>query len=603
MLRIFRYIIILTLLFSTPIYAAVNQVSEEDGDPSMFPWKVKVPNGSMTNNGDGTASLSWLTSFTESDPLSWSKATAQTLLTGSKSGSFNLTTSGDISCAKLTYTSLDPAIPTPTIDSVLTAGNTSAWQDLVLTNGSGTFNYVNATGVSSGYKIAGLRALSSKGILDGSDNYFIGFAGNFTMTGTTNLCFGGYSGLSLTDGINNVFMGAFSGYATTGGSDNVMLGALAGGNNILGSSNMFMGSEAGGQNDGGSNNVCIGAQAGYLNEDSSGNTFIGKNSGRSATGGYNTCIGYEAGYKALGTRNVNIGVWAGYWETGSNALYIDSYDRGSTANDKAKALVYGVFDADPANQTIKFNANATVNGTLGAGAITGTSYLLNDANTSITEDGSGNLTLTDANAGAITLTALKSMRNIWIHVKNQLAGELTLADGTNWAAQYSFISSIKVKTTLSNWNLYLCETSDFITDALMGTGTVFSDGTLEYGVGYFDATGDWCDTPVTIKFTSGSLIGQSFTITDSYFNGSWNSKNYFCGDLLDATDLVQGDTFQILGVPITARQLVANRSGSFDISVLREYNSDSNNVYLYLDDVNAEGYPAEILIEGEARRH
>ena len=43
---------------------------------------------------------------------------------------------GDISVGKVTYTSLDPAIPTPTLDLVLTAGDTSASNNLTLTNGT-----------------------------------------------------------------------------------------------------------------------------------------------------------------------------------------------------------------------------------------------------------------------------------------------------------------------------------------------------------------------------------------------------------------------------------------------------------------------------------
>jgi hypothetical protein len=57
LLRILRYIII-ALLIATPCYSAVNQVSEEDGSPSVFPWKIKFNNGSVTNNGDGTVSIS-----------------------------------------------------------------------------------------------------------------------------------------------------------------------------------------------------------------------------------------------------------------------------------------------------------------------------------------------------------------------------------------------------------------------------------------------------------------------------------------------------------------------------------------------------------------
>lgn len=45
------------LLIATPCYAGINAIEEQDGSPSLFPWKVKVSNGSLTDNGDGTASL------------------------------------------------------------------------------------------------------------------------------------------------------------------------------------------------------------------------------------------------------------------------------------------------------------------------------------------------------------------------------------------------------------------------------------------------------------------------------------------------------------------------------------------------------------------
>ncbi len=38
-------------------HAAVNRIAEEDGSPSLYPYEVKFPNGSITNNGDGTASI------------------------------------------------------------------------------------------------------------------------------------------------------------------------------------------------------------------------------------------------------------------------------------------------------------------------------------------------------------------------------------------------------------------------------------------------------------------------------------------------------------------------------------------------------------------
>ena len=63
MLRIFRCITIgfIVACLSLSSYAAVNQIEEEDGSPSKFPWKIIVPNVSLTDNGDGTVALSYIT--------------------------------------------------------------------------------------------------------------------------------------------------------------------------------------------------------------------------------------------------------------------------------------------------------------------------------------------------------------------------------------------------------------------------------------------------------------------------------------------------------------------------------------------------------------
>jgi len=47
----------LLLLLCSPVFAGVNNITEEDGSPSTFPWKIKFPNGTVTDNGDGTASI------------------------------------------------------------------------------------------------------------------------------------------------------------------------------------------------------------------------------------------------------------------------------------------------------------------------------------------------------------------------------------------------------------------------------------------------------------------------------------------------------------------------------------------------------------------
>lgn len=50
-----------------------------------------------------------------------------------------------------------------------------------------------------------------------------------------------------------------------------------------------------------------------------------------------------------------IGYQAGYYETGSNKLFIDNANRTSEANARVTALVYGIFNAAVASQSLLVN--------------------------------------------------------------------------------------------------------------------------------------------------------------------------------------------------------------------------------------------------------
>lgn len=53
---------VFVLVLAGPLWAPINparlNISDEDGVPSLYPWQLRVTNGSLTDNGDGTASLS-----------------------------------------------------------------------------------------------------------------------------------------------------------------------------------------------------------------------------------------------------------------------------------------------------------------------------------------------------------------------------------------------------------------------------------------------------------------------------------------------------------------------------------------------------------------
>lgn len=87
-------------------------------------------------------------------------------------------------------------------------------------------------------------------------------------------------------------------------------------------------------------------------------------------------------------------------------------------------------------------------------------YQVEDERVKIYSDGGGNLLLEDV-AGVTSLAALKSMRNIWLRLDGYTPGNITLSDNINWDAKYTYISSIKVETDSTNWDLWICESSEF----------------------------------------------------------------------------------------------------------------------------------------------
>jgi uncharacterized protein (TIGR02145 family) len=158
----------------------------------------------------------------------------------------------------------------------------------------------------------------------GNDNTATGtFALKENSTGWGNTANGSMSLMKNTTGYRNTADGVVALPANTTGTDNTATGAYALYNNSIGW-----------------NNTANGARALYSNTD----------------GNYNTSNGVEAGYSnTSGNYNVFLGYRAGYYETGSNKLFIDNQSRASESDAREKVLIYGEFDANPANQTLKIN--------------------------------------------------------------------------------------------------------------------------------------------------------------------------------------------------------------------------------------------------------
>ena len=122
-------------------------------------------------------------------------------------------------------------------------------------------------------------------------------------------------------------------------------------------------------NSGTGRNVGIGGLTLHTNTSGNYNVGIGYHALYSnSTGNQNVALGIYAGTASTGSNNVFLGAFAGAYETGSGAFYVDTYDRSNTAGDKAGALLYGVFNATPASQTLKINATVTVSTLAGSGS-------------------------------------------------------------------------------------------------------------------------------------------------------------------------------------------------------------------------------------------
>lgn len=138
--------------------------------------------------------------------------------------------------------------------------------------------------------------------------------------------------------------------------DNILLGEGAG-NRVMtpGTRNFAAGNIALAENISGNYNIALGYQSLSSNISGSGNTAFGSNSL----------------IRVLGSNNIGIGNYAGAYETGSDSFYLDNRDRTDTAGDKAKALLYGTFADDPANQTLKVNAALTATSVSGNNVTSG----------------------------------------------------------------------------------------------------------------------------------------------------------------------------------------------------------------------------------------
>lgn len=230
---------------------------------------------------------------------------------------------------------------------------------------------------SGGYDLGfGIETFSA--LTTGEDNTAFGYRSQASVTtGGFNT---GYGYRSLQDNVignSNTGLGqAALQYNTADGNTGV--GALSLQFNTTGVQNVAMGFRSLTNMDGGSYNVAVGYSAMYNATTASRSVAIGRNALLNVGSGfYNIGIGYGAlasvagaaaqnvaiGGEALGSTtgnsNIGIGYFAGFYSNSSSELYIDGFDRTNNANEKARAIVYGVLNSTAASQRLFFNTGAT----------------------------------------------------------------------------------------------------------------------------------------------------------------------------------------------------------------------------------------------------
>ena len=239
-------------------------------------------------------------------------------------------------------------------------GNNAPTTTLDVT-GTGTFVDVNITDEDVAYQLGGATFLRGNST---DNNVFIGFGSGVNSGGSSSQNVGiGHDTLgTLTSGVDNVVIGERAGRDLTTGTGNVALGRFSLLRTSTGSNNFALGNESLTNNRTHSGNIGIGDATLQTLNGGEKNIAIGQLAMKFATSAKkNVVIGEKAGRDlTTGSSNVFIGIVAGvYQTTNSNLLIIDNQDRGNAAGELTNALIYGIFSATPASQSLRFNIGTT----------------------------------------------------------------------------------------------------------------------------------------------------------------------------------------------------------------------------------------------------
>ncbi len=199
----------------------------------------------------------------------------------------------------------------------------------------------------------------------GTNNLFMGYSGNLTLTGASNVTVGLNAGGSLTSGTANTILGAFSGTAVTSGGANTFIGGSVALANTTGSNNTAVGSQALSSNIV-SGNTAIGVTALFSNTTGINNVAVGMSSLEfNTTGSSNTAVGVSAlQSNTIGSSNTAVG---------SSSLSINSSGSSNTAVGSSSLAVNttGTSNTAVGASSLATNSTGISNTAVGATALTG----------------------------------------------------------------------------------------------------------------------------------------------------------------------------------------------------------------------------------------
>lgn len=220
-----------------PIYSRLN-IQEQDGSPSVFPWQLRVTNGSLIDNGDGTASLSTNSGSGASLSSTNTWTAGQTFVSSSTFvGSVVISTSvslnGSVGSNGNYFTSGGP-------------GAVATWTDptaTFLTNSSATATYLQLSSATATYLQQSSATVTYLQISSATANYPKLGAGNlFTQSNTYSSSSTFNGAVIISTSINAGGQGSNGQFLTSGGSNGlVSWSSGASGDVIKASTQVFTG--------------------------------------------------------------------------------------------------------------------------------------------------------------------------------------------------------------------------------------------------------------------------------------------------------------------------------------------------------------------------